>query len=47
MQYKKVDWQAVYQKYSPKVNEGISEDSLFNVLAMMLNELRLVTRDVR
>lgn len=40
MQYKKVDWQAVYNKYSPRVSEGISKDSLFNTMALMLNELR-------
>ena len=40
MQYKKVDWQAVYNKYSPRVTDNISKDSLFNTLALMLNELR-------
>ena len=40
MAYKKVDWQAVYNKYSPRITEGISKDSLFNTLALMLNELR-------
>ena len=40
MKYKGVDWQLVYNKYSPKVSDGISKDSLFNVLASMLNELR-------
>ena len=40
MAYKKVDWQAVYNKYSPRINENISKDSLFNTLALMLNELR-------
>ncbi len=40
MEYKKVNWQAVYNKYSPRVTDGISKDSLFNTLALMLNELR-------
>jgi hypothetical protein len=40
MQYKKVDWQAVYNKYSPRVTDNISKDSLFNTMALMLNELR-------
>lgn len=40
MEYKKVDWQAVYNKYSPKITDDISKDSLFNCLARMLNELR-------
>ena len=40
MAYKKVDWQAVYNKYSPKITDDISEDSLFNTMALMLNELR-------
>jgi len=40
MKYKGVDWQVVFNKYSPKVTDGISKDSLFNVMASMLNELR-------
>jgi hypothetical protein len=40
MAYKKVDWQAVYNKYSPRISDNISKDSLFNTMALMLNELR-------
>jgi len=38
--YKKIDWNAVYAQYRPKVYDGMSEDSLFNVMGAMLNELR-------
>lgn len=37
---KGVDWAQVYIEYSPKVYEGMSDDSLFNVLGAMLRELR-------
>lgn len=40
MQYKKVDWQVVYNKYSPLITDNIPQDSLFNTLARMMNELR-------
>jgi hypothetical protein len=40
MKYKNVDWQAVYNKYAPRVSDNISKDSLFNTMALMLNELR-------
>lgn len=39
-EYKKVNWDQVYAKYRPKVYEGMSEDSLFNTMGAMLNELR-------
>lgn len=38
--YKKIDWNAVYAQYRPRVYDGMSEDSLFNVMGAMLNELR-------
>lgn len=38
--YKNVNWDQVYQTYAPKVNDRISQDSLFNVLFDMLLELR-------
>jgi hypothetical protein len=38
--YKGIDWNNVYAQYRPKVYEGMSEDSLFNVMGAMLNELR-------
>lgn len=37
---KNIDWDAVKVKYSDKLYNGMSEDSLFNVLGSMLNELR-------
>lgn len=38
--YKKVNWDNVYATYRPKVYEGMSEDSLFNTMGAMLNELK-------
>jgi hypothetical protein len=37
---KNIDWNEVKSRYSAKVYEGMSDDSLFNVLGAMLNELR-------
>ncbi|MDD3095835.1 MAG: S41 family peptidase [Candidatus Neomarinimicrobiota bacterium] len=37
---KNVDWDAVYSRYSAKIRDDISEDSLFFYLGSMLNELR-------
>jgi len=37
---KNIDWNAVKEEYSAKLHEGMSEDSLFNVLGGMLTELR-------
>lgn len=39
-EYKGIDWDGVYKKYSPRVSNTISQDSLFKVLFAMLNELR-------
>lgn len=39
-EYKNIDWQAVYQKYRPQVNEKTTDEALFNVLNAMLNELK-------
>ncbi len=39
-EYKGIDWEAVYQEYRPQVNDNITQDSLFNVMWAMLNELR-------
>lgn len=38
--YKKIEWNKVYTQYRAKVYDGMSEDSLFNVMGAMLNELR-------
>lgn len=38
--YKNIDWNTVYAKYRPKVYDGMTEDSLFNTMGAMLNELR-------
>lgn len=37
---KNVDWETVKQDYEPKLYTGMSQDSLFNVLSSMLNELK-------
>ncbi|MBK8657071.1 MAG: S41 family peptidase [Haliscomenobacter sp.] len=39
-EYKGIDWDEVYRRYSPKVSDNINQDSLFKVLFAMLNELR-------
>lgn len=36
---KGVDWQDVYNTYRPMIDDGISDDSLFNIMAAMLNTL--------
>lgn len=38
--YKDIDWEQVKQKYRPMLYEDMSRDSLFHVLAAMLDELR-------
>lgn len=38
--YKSINWDNLYVQYRLKVYEGMSEDSLFNVMGAMLNELR-------
>lgn len=38
--YKNVNWQQEYTQYRPLVFDGMSEDSLFNVMGAMLDELR-------
>ena len=37
---KKVNWQEAYDRYSPLVNNDMPDDSLFLVMANLLNELR-------
>lgn len=37
---KNIDWNSVKEEYAAKLYEGMSEDSLFNVLGGMLTELR-------
>lgn len=36
---KKIDWNAVYQKYRPQVKPGTTDDGLFDITAQMLGEL--------
>ncbi|SDM13150.1 Tricorn protease C1 domain-containing protein [Catalinimonas alkaloidigena] len=36
---KRVDWNEIYANYAPRVTEGMSDDSLFQVLGSMMNEL--------
>jgi C-terminal processing protease CtpA/Prc len=38
--YKNIDWNAVYDKYSPLVNNDMSDEELFDVCSDMLYELR-------
>lgn len=38
--YKNINWDSIYAQYRPKVYEDMTEDSLFNVMGAMLNELR-------
>ena len=38
--YKDIDWDAIKNKYRPMLSEDMSDDSLFNVMAAMLRELR-------
>jgi hypothetical protein len=37
---KQIDWDSIYQVYQPRVNNGMSREELFNVMAEMLNTLR-------
>ena len=37
---KNIDWDDIKVKYSQKIYEGMTQDSLFNVLAAMLDELK-------
>ena len=38
--FKKIDWDSVYNVYRPQVNSSTSREELFNVMADMLNTLR-------
>lgn len=40
LEYKKINWDSIYNVYRPHVSNDINDDSLFNVMARMLNELR-------
>lgn len=40
LDYKQIDWDAVYDKYSPLITPGMSHDGLFEVLGRMLGELQ-------
>jgi C-terminal processing protease CtpA/Prc len=37
---KKIDWDAVYQKYSPQINEQTTEDELFAIMDSVVLELK-------
>ncbi len=39
-EYKGIEWDAVYSEYRPRVNDGMTNYDLFQVLKEMLNELR-------
>lgn len=38
--YKDIDWNEVYQRYSPRISENMDNDALFAVLGEMLAELQ-------
>ena len=38
--YKQIDWNAVYAKYQPMMNAGMTEEQEFEVMTAMLSELR-------
>ncbi|MCD7971437.1 MAG: S41 family peptidase [Candidatus Azobacteroides sp.] len=38
--YKNIDWDNIYQQYSPRISAGMSEEALFDVLGKMLAELK-------
>ena len=40
LDYKQVDWDAVYDKYRPQISEGMGSEALFEVLGNMLAELK-------
>lgn len=40
LEYKGLDWDEVYDTLSPKIEDGMSNMELFNVMASMLNTLR-------
>ncbi|MDR2955339.1 MAG: S41 family peptidase [Prevotella sp.] len=39
-EYKDVDWDEVYQRYSVRISEGMTNDALFSVLGEMLAEVK-------
>lgn len=39
-EYKNVDWQEVYERYSTRISEDMSNDDFFDVMAEMLAELK-------
>lgn len=39
-EYKNIDWDAVYQKYSPRVTADMGNDALFKLMGDMLAELK-------
>lgn len=39
-EYKNIDWNESYQKYKARVNDSMSDEELFDVLAEMLNDLK-------
>ena len=39
-EYKKINWDSIYNVYRPKINSGISNEQLFDIFSDMLLELR-------
>ncbi len=40
LDYKGIDWDAVYDEYRPQISDGMGDEALFEVLGNMLAELR-------
>ncbi len=40
LDYKNIDWEAIYDKYLPRVKNNMSNDALFDLLVDMLKELK-------
>ena len=37
---KEIDWQLIYDKYEPQIQDGMTDEKLFRTLGDMLNELK-------
>jgi hypothetical protein len=44
--YKNIDWQAVYQKYRPQVNDKTTDEDLFNVLNTILGICFVIRNEI-
>ena len=39
-EYKKIDWDSVYQAFEPRISQSMSNESLFKLMGLMLSELK-------